>query len=169
MDANLIKDHTWWRRESDKQIIYEIKNAKSINIQDKYGSCPLSLASHFGKSYEIIKTLLECGADVNELDAEGDSPLFNFIIRGGDSHYDTIKILIEHGADVNHIGGNCMSVLMVACGCSSERVIRFLLDNGADIRNDCIDEHDLINKLAVNINISKGFKDYMGMLMMVRD
>jgi hypothetical protein len=62
---------------------------------------PLHLAAFFG-NVEYIKRLLKEGADINQFDSEGLTPLLTAIksLRGN-NRIETVKILIKYGADVN--------------------------------------------------------------------
>ncbi|EGZ08509.1 hypothetical protein PHYSODRAFT_435214, partial [Phytophthora sojae] len=44
---------------------------------------------------EVVKLLLDNGASVNEVDEDGDCPLF---VAAGNGHADIVKCLLEHGA-----------------------------------------------------------------------
>ena len=50
---------------------------------------------------DIVRCMLEFGADVNLVDEDGDSPLFSAVYRSTDP--EIRKLLLENGADANHI------------------------------------------------------------------
>ena len=61
---------------------------------------------------DIIKLLLEKGADVNDTDESGDSVLMEAINRI--NGFELAKLLIDNGANVNHknkSGDNCLFLL----------------------------------------------------------
>ena len=62
--------------------------------------CATPLLRNAAKSGDInaVRTLLDKGADVNEKDGVGGTPLF-WAVREG--HTELAKLLIERGADVN--------------------------------------------------------------------
>lgn len=57
---------------------------------------------------EIIKLLIESGANPNIIDADGDTPLIKAVEN---NLYESCKILLELGADPNHIGSKQMTPL----------------------------------------------------------
>ncbi len=93
---------------------------------------PLMAASREGK-LDMAKFLIETeGAMVNERDAEGNTPL---IAAAGACQNKMARYLIEKGAEVNAANSRYGSTaLSIAAGkCDDPRVIRLLLDNGADL------------------------------------
>ena len=63
---------------------------------------------------EIIKILLEKGANPNVLDKDKDTPLLLSIKR---KNYEAVKMLIEHGADVN-LEGHITPIMYILCNVS---------------------------------------------------
>ena len=62
---------------------------------------PLMLAI-FTQNMEIIKYLLDHGADPNGQDAKGETPLIQLVLSADQSKADEIEeLLIKHGADIN--------------------------------------------------------------------
>jgi hypothetical protein len=69
-----------------------------INYANAYGWTALIKAAHGGHTY-IVKKLLEVGADINAIGADGlGGSLFYAVVRNKPS---TIKLLLKKGADVN--------------------------------------------------------------------
>src|SRR5829696_7242294 len=58
---------------------------------------PLIMAAREGRS-EIVASLLERGARVNEMVPDGENAL---IQESGEGHPDVVKLLVTRGADVN--------------------------------------------------------------------
>ncbi|KAJ1960988.1 hypothetical protein GGI12_003503 [Dipsacomyces acuminosporus] len=85
-----------WIAVSDDDIdrVKEIVEADKtqVNTQDENGYSPLHAASSW-KRVELIKYLLDNGADVNTKDADGDTPLHICEDK------ECAAILLEHGAD----------------------------------------------------------------------
>ena len=73
---------------------------------------------------EEAKELIKNGANVNEKDLHGRTPLF-FV-----NDYQIAQLLINHGADVNHERTHLFTPLMVA---HKIEIIKVLVQNGADI------------------------------------
>ncbi len=82
-------------------------------------------------SVEIVKLLLEKGADVNGGDENNHAPL---IIACWNGSLDVIKLLLEYGANVNHIAAWWgQTALQAAASNGSVDIVQLLLEYGADI------------------------------------
>ena len=106
----------------------QAKSFKDSKEQKK--TAPLYAACLF-QDTEEIKQILEEGAEMNQADPEGDTPLINAIRAG---KIDTVKLLIENGADINKKNKNNLSPLFFAVRYRNTEIVKELLDNGADIR-----------------------------------
>jgi len=73
-----------------------LKKDKWINLCDE--PSPIYIASQEGIKIEIIKILIENGANINLCDRDGYSPIY-FASHNG--NIEIIKILIENGANIN--------------------------------------------------------------------
>ncbi|MBR5904541.1 MAG: ankyrin repeat domain-containing protein [Alphaproteobacteria bacterium] len=73
---------------------------------------------------EFAKILIENGADVNLVDARGQTPLHQVY------NVETAQLLIDHGADVNAIDSNGWTPLFYA---PDVNIAKILVENGADI------------------------------------
>ncbi|KAG0289187.1 hypothetical protein BGZ98_003952, partial [Dissophora globulifera] len=71
----------------------------SIDAQDENGYSALHAAASYGHE-ELIKYLLDKGANVNIQDPDGDSPLFVC------ETVDVAKLLVDAGIDVTHVNDN---------------------------------------------------------------
>lgn len=126
-----------------------IRNKIDVNkpIQDKYGQKVLPILHATGRrytSYEILKLLVEAGADVNAKDDYGSSPLSYLLPSPSVTDPDTkpigalpcIKLLVESGAKINEANGN-ETVLFRVCSLTNneerKEIFKYLLENGADI------------------------------------
>jgi ankyrin repeat protein len=80
------------------------------------------------------RKLIQLGADINEYDSRGGTPL-HYASRLG--HDDLVTLLIEHGASVN-IGNsrNGVTPLMVATSFFNNNIVKILLENGANPNAD---------------------------------
>jgi len=90
---------------------------------------PLNLASYEGK-LDIVKYLLEKGADINTKDREGSTPLQNAAARGW---LDIAKLLVEKGSNVNYRDDNDVTSLHFACMSGNLDLVKYLVEKGADI------------------------------------
>ncbi|AVL95151.1 ankyrin repeat protein [Moumouvirus australiensis] len=121
---------------------YLQNNKDEINYVNKMGWSPLIIACTFGFSnIEIIKLLLEFGADINIKNKNGDTVLMtSLMLKPNNLKYnniEVIKILIEAGADINMRNNQDWTALMLACRCSNINnnieIVKLLLKAGADI------------------------------------
>lgn len=79
---------------------------------------------------EIVKLLLDNGANVNAKDGWEQTPLSYAV---GGRHIEIIGLLLDRGADINSRAEIGSTPLMNAAGVGSLEVIEYLLDRGADI------------------------------------
>ena len=112
---------------------------------------PLLVASKHG-SCEIVKILIDSGADVNETDSEGNSPLIHAAKEGKNrsslglfsadvtqthSYHTCLGLLLEAGADVNMTNNEGTTALLETTALGNETSMKLLLKAGADVnRND---------------------------------
>ena len=71
-------------------------SAKDITV---FGTTLLHSASKSGNT-ELVRLLIQEGADVNALDEDGESPLHGAMARG--DNYNVARTLIEYGADLSN-------------------------------------------------------------------
>ena len=64
---------------------------------DEYGATSLHITAEYGYK-EIVKLLIDAGADVHEKDKNGSTPLHNAAFGG---YKEVVELLIANGADVN--------------------------------------------------------------------
>lgn len=84
-----------------KGSLEEIKaciTANNINTENAYGNSPLNFALKQKKDIEVIKLLVNNGADVNYTDEESDTPLSSAVESG---NIEVIKFLLNENANVN--------------------------------------------------------------------
>ncbi|KAK4863257.1 hypothetical protein LT330_002035 [Penicillium expansum] len=85
----------------------------------------------------LVKLILAHGADVNEVDLYGQTPLHVMTYGASKSMVGTIKLLLKHGADITAKNADNNTSLHLAVLTSAWEVVQLLLDHGADrnIRN----------------------------------
>ena len=88
-----------------------------------YRSTKLLVAAEEGKA-EVVKRLLDAGADVNQADTSGRTPLMFASLNG---HMAVAEMLLERGADVNQAMVDVWSPLYIAAEKGHTNVMRLLL------------------------------------------
>jgi len=128
MDALLLSG----AKDKDVKAVKKALAGKAgVNARDVNGQTALMLAAAVG-STEIVKLLLEKGADLEHIDRGGESALIK--AASGSFNLETVKVLLEKGADVNVKDGNGVTALMkAAMNACSRDMIRLLLEKGAAI------------------------------------
>lgn len=99
----------------------------SANTQDKYGQTALMAASSEGH-YDIVKLLLDKGADVHIQDNNGMSA-FMFSSRRG--HFDIVKLLLAGGANTNDKSNDGRTALIQTSIHDHPNVVKLLLQYGS--------------------------------------
>ena len=109
-----------------------IEHGANVNLQDKYGRSALHHAVHGSDaSLEILKCLIEIGADVNAHTKIKRTPLMMACEYG---HSNAVTCLIEHGANVSPKDEYCYTALHHACRFhSSCEILSCLIETGADV------------------------------------
>ena len=103
---------------------------------------------------ELVKLLLEHGADVNiKDDVDRKTPLYNACYK---NKLNIAKLLLKHGADVNIKDGYGLTPLYNACYYNNIELIKLLLEHGAgkdlDVNNlpDYITRNKQIEDLVLS-------------------
>lgn len=121
---------------------------------------------------EIIKYLIEKGANVNKLDSDGCSPLHYAIIMSFDLYNEgklnnsIVKLLIENGADVNIKNtSNYTPLFLIARNCQGKHIqkvqsnVKYLIENGAKVK---INKKTDLNILTVFFrNLMHTYEEYV--------
>ena len=105
-----------------------IADGAKVNVKD-YDGTPLHTAAWCGCT-EIVKMLIDAGADVNAKNSYGNTPL-DLAVRYG--HADVVNLLIDAGADVNAKDLDAWTPLHVASLYGNIKIIKVLIDFGADV------------------------------------
>lgn len=92
-----------------------LTNGADINYRNRQGDTPLLVAIQNEKGYDIVKWLIEKGADVNAVDREGRS-LFMLTCVSFEYDYDVIKLLIDNHVQLDRVepdqdGLTCLELL----------------------------------------------------------
>lgn len=97
--------------------------------EDVDGETPLFWACE-GKSFDVVKYLVEHGADVNKENEYGETPLFKACYSGNEN---IVKYLVEQGAGVNKESEDEETPLFFACLQGHENIVKYLVEHGADV------------------------------------
>ncbi len=115
-----------------------IQAGADLNRKESYGITRLmnACSSRHPNKYEIMKLLLQWGADPNATDEGGDNLLMRVLsgYSGTRDELDTIApLLLDHGLDVNTKNRNGKTALWLACFWGRLNLVEFLIQRGAYI------------------------------------
>ena len=141
-NENLVKAASLGNFEEIRKML---NKGAQPDFRDATGKTPLqillSLPDISQKNFEMESILIEFiqhGADINQMDAKGNTALFYAIESG---NYDLTRSLVHHGANVNHRNQNLHTPLFKAVGfthrpgieISGMDLVRILYQAGGDI------------------------------------
>ena len=114
-------------RESSARL----KGLEALEAQDGWGNTPLLAGIH---QPEAARTLLSLGANPNAIGQDGAPPLALVLTETSTPQLDIAQLLLSRGAEVNRLygRGKKMTLLNAAVTRKDEKVIEFLLSNGAN-------------------------------------
>ena len=102
-----------------------------INQRNKGGATSLHIACREG-NFEITKTLIDNGANVNIIDNEGWTPLMRASLNG---NAEIVEILLKNGAKANLLNSLNESALIHATTSKCIKCIEQIIENGDLIKN----------------------------------
>jgi ankyrin repeat protein len=102
---------------------------KLLNAKNTIGATPLSLAALYGRT-EIVKWLIETGADANNIEDAFSTPFF-LAVYGND--IETAKVLLPKTKVLNPQKNGMTLLHMIAIGQNNAAAIELLIANGVDI------------------------------------
>lgn len=115
-----------------------ISGGMGVNAKDGAGKTPLHIASRSsspnvnssGDALDIIGMLIETGANIDETDQHGDTPLIVAVSRP--SYLPAVELLLRLGAEVNIRGKSGLAPISWATRFHSAELAQILLEYGAD-------------------------------------
>jgi len=116
-------------------VIHLIANSNNVNQCNKYNQynfSPLRLAIH-KESSEVVKLLLDKGANINDADRNGFTPLHHAIDKGNS---EVVQLLLDRGANINDADRNGFTPLHQAIDKGNSELVQLLLDRGADVNKE---------------------------------
>ena len=129
----------------------------SLNTQNVVQGATALWCASTGNYVEIVKMLLEAGADVNKPTTTGSTPLRGAAFNG---HCDVMEVLITKGADLNYANVVGQSPLLIAVMRGHLKATELLLDKGADCNQRTIHNHSVVHLAA-----GKGHLEILKMLL----
>ena len=114
-----------------------IENGADVNVHKEYSKrTPLMIAAHC-KNLNAVEFLLKHGAIVDVQDKRNKSSLHYGVegaLLSGDTSFDVVSCLLNHGADINAPMNGKYTALMMACRSQHVRLVKFLLQQGANVQ-----------------------------------
>jgi ankyrin repeat protein len=102
--------------------------ATDVNLTNKSGENALMLAAFDGELALVKSLVLQKKAAVNKL---GWAPIHYAATNG---HLEITQCLMANGAQINALSPSETTPLMMSIGSGNDQLIKYLLDNGADLR-----------------------------------
>ncbi len=127
-------------------LFSSVVNSAYNNDKGKYSEA-LDFAIREHKGNEIIKLLIENGADVNKINQDRNSPLHTYLEQKEGSNLEIVKLLINKG-NINSENLYKSTVLDFAIKKQGNEIIKLLIENGADV-NKSASCHGAPLKLAI--------------------
>ncbi|WP_300758779.1 ankyrin repeat domain-containing protein [uncultured Brachyspira sp.] len=119
-------------------INYLLENNADVNLTLGY-STPLTEAMY---DEELVRKLIDLGADVNLTTESGFTPL---MASAGRHNIAIAELLIEKGADIEAKDDDGINALVYASTYNNEEMVKFLLKKGADANTVCEIENEHID------------------------
>ncbi len=117
------------RDEADRVALYLLGQQRvQVEHRNAKGESPLMMAALKGKP-ELVRRLIERGAEVNK---PGWAPLHYAATHAGENSVAVVRLLLEHHAYIDAESPNRSTPLMMAAHYGHPRVLRLLLEEGAD-------------------------------------
>ena len=134
--SRLEEDDMTYKQADINEIRAAIEAGADVNERSEYGCTPMWYAAHCGYQADVVKLLIDHGADIHK----GNPLVWKVIFRDTES----VRVLIEAGADVNNADNYMVEEPPIAASCTldaefdgeipdSTEITRMLIAAGADI------------------------------------
>ena len=148
---SIINMHNEYEAIINKAIVEK----RNLNELKSAQSDPLFIVIAQNGFIDLVKNMLDAGADTEINDIYGKSPLSEAATYG---HVEIVKLLLDHGADVENKKGKEIPLLKAA-SCKSQEgknnisIIKWLLTSGANINA----QHHLHKETALHSVLYKSY------------
>ncbi|CAG9861786.1 unnamed protein product [Phyllotreta striolata] len=99
-----------------------------FDLHDMHGQAALHVAARLGQA-QVVKVLLENGANADQADVDGWTPL-RAAAWGG--HTEVVELLVQHGCALDSVDAEHRTALRAAAWSGHEEIVKILLRRGAD-------------------------------------
>eukprot|EP00339_Tiarina_fusa_P026884 CAMPEP_0117079938 /NCGR_PEP_ID=MMETSP0472-20121206/56418_1 /TAXON_ID=693140 ORGANISM="Tiarina fusus, Strain LIS" /NCGR_SAMPLE_ID=MMETSP0472 /ASSEMBLY_ACC=CAM_ASM_000603 /LENGTH=337 /DNA_ID=CAMNT_0004807407 /DNA_START=42 /DNA_END=1055 /DNA_ORIENTATION=- len=144
-------------------VAFLLESEADPSIADRNGIAPLHIAAKSG-DYKMVETLLSINTETEEwtkLNAKTNEGFTAASFAAYQGNYNMLVLLYEYGADFGIVSSESkISPLHRAASQGHLKVVRYLLDNGADI-----DGSDSLGRTAVHMAVNSGQKDLLQILL----
>jgi len=117
---------------SSEAVRLLVEHGTPVNIPGSNGRTPLMYAAADARSPEMVGFLLQSGADVNAVSADGDNALFAAVSQSNPSTEVAAK-LVDAGIDLRYVHPHYKTILNWAAYCGRQEIVALLLKHGADV------------------------------------
>lgn len=97
----LGRDDIFWQigHEESTELLASIKNLENVEFKDKQGLTYLHVAA-INHKIQVIKLLLEKGANPNCVDKRGATPVLMALGTKNNNNQEILRLFLEHGLDL---------------------------------------------------------------------
>lgn len=114
-----------------------------------FSKSPLSQAAYDGRN-DIVKLMLEAGADVNRVQIFGMTPLLNALSNG---HVEVVQTLLKAGARADARDSGRTSALMYAVDSLNPALVEMILEQNVDITHRDINKNTALRLARCSGNV----------------
>ena len=146
-------------QEDNETVKNAIKSGFKVNTRDSENNTALHVAVEHG-NLEIVKLLLESGANVNIKNKYKLTPIWMFDDEEEGKALEIFRLLIAKGADVNLPNEDKETLLMRACEDDNLEVVKLLLKAGANPNLKFDEDDETAFELTDSDEIKQLLKQY---------